>query len=39
MADVFWVLEIIMGPKSEIYTFSQVKEITADAWKYPIKYV
>ena len=27
MADVFWVLNIIMGPKPETYTFSQVKEL------------
>ena len=27
MADVFWVLEIIMGPKAETYTFNQVKEL------------
>ena len=27
MADVFWVLKIIMGPKAETYTFSQIKEL------------
>ena len=27
MVDVFWVLKIIMGPKTENYTFNQVKEL------------
>ena len=27
MADVFWVLKIIMGQKAETYTFNQVKEL------------
>ena len=27
MADVFWVLKIITGPKVETYTFNQVREL------------
>ena len=27
MADVFWVLKIIMCPEAETYTFIQVKEL------------
>ena len=27
MADVLWVLKIIIGPKAETYTFNQVKEL------------
>ena len=27
MTDMFWMLEIIVGPKAETYTFNNMKEL------------